>query len=369
MLTKFAVTNFRGFINRIEWDLSHPSGYDFNKFAINNGIVKNGIIYGPNGSGKTSLGLALFDIANHLSHKWTKPDYYLNYASAFAQNNPVEFEYSFVFDGKRLHYSYSKRAVNLKGEIIKESLLVNNEELIYRDNSELRLSPEFLLSADAIDNLKDSANNISIVNYLLGVVPLPQDHVLLRLRDFVERMLFFRSLDSREFIGLKEGTSNLEEYIIKKGLADDFAQFLKKTSGQEYIFALPRQNDSVLFCRMNGVQIPFQWVASTGTRNLELQYYWLKEMSNASFVFVDEFDAFYHYELSMAICRRLFEAEGQTFTSTHNTYLMTNDLLRPDCYFILDKGKIRPLTQCTEKELREAHNIEKIYKGGGFHVG
>ena len=67
MLTKFAVKNYRGFKDRIEWDLSNPSSYSFNTNAIKDGIVKNGIIYGPNGSGKTNLSLALFDIVNHLT--------------------------------------------------------------------------------------------------------------------------------------------------------------------------------------------------------------------------------------------------------------------------------------------------------------
>lgn len=52
MLTRFAVKNYRGFADKIEWDLSHPSNYTFNSNAINNGVVKNGIVYGPNGSGK-----------------------------------------------------------------------------------------------------------------------------------------------------------------------------------------------------------------------------------------------------------------------------------------------------------------------------
>lgn len=88
----------------------------------------------------------------------------------------------------------------------------------------------------------------------------------------------------------------------------------------------------------------------------------------ASFVFIDEFDAFYHFKLSYEVCKRLFNLDCQVFTSTHNTYLMTNELLRPDCYFLLGKNKILPLPKCTEKELREAHNIEKIYKSGAFHV-
>ncbi len=74
MLTKFAVTNYRGFKDKLEWDLSNPSNYSFNTHAIKDGIVKNGIIYGHNGSGKSNLGLAIFDIANHLSHRWKKPD-------------------------------------------------------------------------------------------------------------------------------------------------------------------------------------------------------------------------------------------------------------------------------------------------------
>ena len=92
MLTKFAVKNYRGFKNRIEWDLSHPSNYTFNNNAVHNGIVKNGIIYGPNGAGKSNFGLAIFDIANHLSHKWKKPDYYLvHYATTIRLNSITHF--------------------------------------------------------------------------------------------------------------------------------------------------------------------------------------------------------------------------------------------------------------------------------------
>ena len=66
MLIKFAVKNFRGFADRIEWDLSQSSNYTWSKDVINEGIIKNGIIYGPNGAGKTNFSLALFDIINQL---------------------------------------------------------------------------------------------------------------------------------------------------------------------------------------------------------------------------------------------------------------------------------------------------------------
>ena len=88
---------------------------------------------------------------------------------------------------------------------------------------------------------------------------------------------------------------------------------------------------------------------------------------DASFVFIDEFDAFYHYKLSYKVCKQLFNLECQVFMSSHNTYLMTNDLLRPDCNFILSEGSIKSLSDCTDKELRFGHNIEKIYRAGAFY--
>lgn len=368
MLTKFAVKNYRGFKDWIVWDLSHPSSYTFNTKAVKNGVVKNGIIYGLNGSGKSSLGLAIFDIANHLSHKWKKPDYYLNYASASAHLSPVEFKYCFRFGDDIVEYNYSKLSVDLKGELQMEQLYLNGVEIIYKDATDLRVSPDFALTLVAIENLKSSANNISIINYLLGSVPLPENHPLMKLREFVENMLFFRSLDNREFIGFKEGGSNIDEYIIKNNLTEDFSRYLRETSNQDYVFAQPAQGDNMLFCVIDGVKIPFVWVASTGTLNLELQYYWLKEMVNASFVFIDEFDAFYHHELSYAICNRLFATDHQIFVTTHDTFLLTNDLLRPDCFFILRDNKVKAICDLTDKELRFGHNLEKLYRGGTFGV-
>ena len=106
MLIKFAVKNFRGFAERIEWDLSHPSNYEFNKYAIKDGIIKNGIIYGPNGAGKSNFALAIFDIENHLSAKWKKTDYYTNFVYTGNPNSPVDFEYVFKFDNDILEYIF-----------------------------------------------------------------------------------------------------------------------------------------------------------------------------------------------------------------------------------------------------------------------
>ena len=66
--------------------------------------------------------------------------------------------------------------------------------------------------------------------------------------------------------------------------------------------------------------------------------------------------------------KRLRKIPGvQIFTTTHNTNLMSNDLLRPDCYFLFEDNGIRAISELTEKELRQAHNLQKMYKAGAFN--
>ena len=366
MLAKFSVKNFRGFTDKIELDLTRHSNYNFNLYAIKDDIIKNGIIYGPNGSGKSNFSLAIFDIVNHLSQKWKKADYYANFTYAGDPYLKVEFEYAFVFDGQKVEYSYSK---NYQGIIAAEALTVDGKQVFKRTEGKLEIdTASFPMEKTIQKNLADNANHVPIVNFLLMSFPLAHNHYLLKMQEFVNGMLWFRNLDVREFIGLETGVTMLEEYIIRNKLIDDFRRFLLNVSGQEFDFAPPRAGEKVLFCLIDKKRIPFMAIISTGTKALELLYFWMKQMGKASFVFIDEFDAFYHFKLSFEVCKILFNKDCQVFTSSHNTYLMTNDLLRPDCNFILNENKIKPLVDCTEKELRFGHNIEKMFRANAFKV-
>ena len=367
MLAKFSVKNYRGFPKEISWDLSKPSNYEFNPNAIKDGIVKNGIIYGPNGSGKTNFGLAIFDMVNHLSQKWKKPDYYGNYVYDGNPESPVEFVYVLQFGTKTLNYSYSK---NSYGDILTESLSVNRKEVFQRDMVHVKFDKKSFpnINEKAIANLNVHANNFSFVNFLLTSMPLPEDHYLLQLQKFANSMLWFRCLDVREYIGLEVNSTNIDEYIIRNNLVKDFEVFLKETSGQVFVFDTPTPNDKRLFCVIDNNKVSFHSIVSTGTDSLELLYYWLTKMDQAQFVFIDEFDAFYHFKLSFEVCRRLFKLDSQVFLSSHNTSLMTNDLLRPDCNFLLNNNMIKPICDCTDKELRWGHSIEKLYRGGTFNL-
>ena len=130
MLKKFSVTNYRGFADRIVLDLSQPSNYSFSQYAVSDGIVKNGIIYGPNGVGKSNLGLAIFDIEYHLAPlKAKKADYYSNYINAGKSGGTVDFEYVFDFEGQIVEYDYSK---DLKGKYLDSMISLYSLPMVMR---------------------------------------------------------------------------------------------------------------------------------------------------------------------------------------------------------------------------------------------
>ena len=70
MLKRFSVENYKSFEKKITLDLTKSHDYNFNKEAVNsNGIIKDAVIFGHNGCGKSNLGFALFDIVLTLTDR------------------------------------------------------------------------------------------------------------------------------------------------------------------------------------------------------------------------------------------------------------------------------------------------------------
>ena len=115
-------------------------------------------------------------------------------------------------------------------------------------------------------------------------------------------------------MGFDNMVTILDEFIIKNNLIKDFSDFLENISGQKFEFVQSRDTDKMLFCKIGNGTIAFDLIASTGTQSLKLLYFWLKKMGQASFVFIDEFDAFYHFKLAFEVCKQLFNLDCQVIT-------------------------------------------------------
>jgi len=367
MLKKFSVSNFKNFKNKIVLDLGKTCNYEFNENLIQNGCVSKGIIVGINGSGKSNLALALFDIIIHLTDKEKILPKYSNYLNLNSTKVMAEFKYEFIFEGTTVVYKYAKKGpMNL----VAETLLIDDEEVVHYDFTN-NIGFTTLKGAETL-NLVSSENRVSRVKYLIGTAILDETYfknkIFKMFAQYVNNMLMFYSLDQRGYQGFLLGSDSFTKGIIRANKVKEFEEFLR-SQGIDYELVVREVNgEKDLFCKFERVEVAFGTVASTGTTSLALFYYWYIAMSQASFVFIDEFDAFYHFELSKAVMELIKKLPNtQVFVTTHNTDLLSNDLLRPDCYFEIKDNKIRSFNEMTDKDIRKAHNIQKMYKAGAFN--
>ncbi len=378
MLKKFSVTNFKGFKNKTTLDLGNVKSYEFNEDAINSEekIVKLALLYGPNGIGKSNLCLAIFDIVSTLTDNKVSPSYYeANYANGdTASTELTEFEYLFQFKGTTVHYAYGKSSFR---KIQYETLKIGGTPILQYDKRKNITEVYRKIVGTESLNIDLEKIDISLVKYVMAnsVLADNSDNLTFELFfSFVERMLEFWSLDRKDYQGPEPITSNgrnIGRDIIGQEKVEEFKQFLGNIGVENNIVAEKNPDGEFdLYYQYNHRKIDFLTNCSSGIRSLTLFFFWLQRMQDsdtpASLVCIDEFDAFYNHSISAEIIRLLMKVDCQVILTTHNTTLMTNDLLRPDCYFIMSKETIASLSHLTPKELRQAHNLEKMYKSKMF---
>ncbi len=371
MLSKFEVSGFKGFNENMVFDLSDVKNYNFNTESIKDNTINKSIIYGQNGTGKTNLGLAIFDIVRHLTDKEFRPSTYANYLNAANEEQKAKFKYTFFLKGKKVIYKYVKSDYNV---LISEELFIDENRVLYINRDE---STNSYINLKGAETLKTDIGHasVSIISYVKNNAVLddtPINQAFFELVNFVNKMLFFRIVEQANsyiFLGLNSGEKSITSDIIEAGKLPEFEKFLN-TSGIKCKLAIYKKvGEKRIAFDFGKRKIDFFENASTGTKALSIFYFWLqriKHENTVSFVFLDEFDAYYHHDLSKIIVKELKQTNAQVVLTTHNTSIMTNDLLRPDCYFVMTDELIKPLCNLTSKELRQAHNLEKMYKAGVF---
>lgn len=364
MLNEFRVKGFKNFKEEVVFNLGDTRNYEFNQNCIKNNTIKTALLYGPNGSGKSNLGEAIFDIVLNLTDKNPEKSLYYPYFNLEKITPFVEFSYKFKFGEDILFYTYKKSSPERFAE---EYLSINGQRIISYDFKKC-IGYIFLNGAETLNQFLFNGD-ISFVRYVYKNSNLNKKdknvQVFYKFFSFVEHMLFFRSLKENNYIGFTTGSENIAEGILNTNKLHDFQIFLQK-NGINYKLKADQANKNIL-CEFPNGDVNLYRIASSGTWSLLLFFYWYTKMQDVSFVFIDEFDAFYHSTISKNMVELLRDSDNlQAVLTTHNTDIMTNDLLRPDCYFLLKDGIIKSLPNATEKELRFAHNLQKMYKGGAF---
>jgi hypothetical protein len=375
VLKYFEVSGFKNFAKPFSIDFSDVRDYKFNEHCIKDGLLKNGIIYGENSTGKTNFGLALFDIVAHLTGNNVSPGLYDNYINAGSGRGEAEFRYLFQFDDKEISYVYIKESNNT---LSSECLKLCGDTILAVEYSGLPKD----MRVNIIDNEIFSRNlNFSFctggsaLKFALNNTALGEGHPLHKMMLFVSRMLWFRSLGESRYIGYKTNADDYLSFIAgNTSVLSEFQEIFSSVGIKgEPVVQLDTDGKKRLYTKLPSPIcgpdfIPFFATASSGTKALYDFFYWYKTAPEVSLMFIDEFDAFYHFELSETIVNLLSKLPNtQVVLTSHNTNLLTNNILRPDCLFVLTHEKLTSFTNATHRELREGHNLERLYMSGEFN--
>ena len=354
-------------------DFTDVKDYDFSQNGIKNNLVNTGIIYGKNGSGKSMLGLAMFDITLHLVDKAKIPEQTQNYLPAISPDDSLAiFKFTFYFQEKDVYYLYKK---DKDASLVYEELWIDNKKVLECDycKPHLEIYDKEILEVESLnlEAYNSEKKKISILRYINANTNQSSKSIIKALIDFVAHMLWFRSLtEGNSFIGFHDSSTMLSAEIISSGNLKKFQEFLKYCELDYDLVELksPLMGGSIIGVQYGNKQLDFMQVASSGTRLLMLFFYWSMHFNEISFLFLDEFNAYYHYSLSYKIASLVRDLACQTLMSTHDTSLLESDVLRPDCYFIMHQHVITSLPNLTKRELRDVHNLEKLYRNYGFNV-
>lgn len=236
MLKSLTVSNFKAFSKPVTIDFSKIGNYAFNPDATKDGLIKTAIMYGKNASGKSSVGLAIFDIVSNLTDNFANQRNYFNYQNLLTGSHIVSFDYTFVFNNTEVRYTYTKQDQYI---IQSEKCTIGGKTIVEYDK--LQNNDELIINFAGAEHVNLTLNqlNISALRFVKSNVILAdteENHIFKLFFAFVEKMLLFWSLETREFIGYSPFLSKeLVTEIVERGHFDDLKQFFKSAGFEDKI--------------------------------------------------------------------------------------------------------------------------------------
>lgn len=380
MLKKFTLKNYKNFKEEISIDFENTAGYQFSTDCITDGIISKMLIYGRNATGKTNLGRALTDIFTTISgvRLYDDAGAFLN---ADSTDEAATFSYEFRFGDHEAVYRYARFSDR---KLKDEELLIDGKTIFSCDfeehkfdfkdlgyiNAETANTDRYLQSVDMGGREELHESTLPFLRWLVNNAALDKDSAPIKVADYARSMFMITARNP--MVGIPGGADDsFFLWLAGPDRLQDLEDFLNEM-GIECRLVLKKLPDGgIKLYFVHESLVPFYETASSGTLALfDLYRKLVPGISwSPSFMYLDEFDAFYHYEMADKVInffKRRYP-KCQIIMTSHNTNLMTNRLMRPDCLFILSRaGTLTALCNATERELREGHNLEKMYISGEF---
>lgn len=308
----------------------------------------NAIIYGVNGVGKTNLCRVL-----KLLKQWVLLDFF-PIESRWPELANSSFLYYFQCEAE-VKYLFSYDSV---GRIDIEELQLNNK-ILYRYS---HVKQEFLTEQFEMNNLYIP----KISDYGSYDVVMPILRLLFNSGNCTSsiKSLFLYIMNMQIIDGVKLCTddvhvSSLHEVTLLEGFM--------KSVGMHVHLELREDPSPILMMRTKDCVLEFNSIASTGERAIANLVMTLNQYKACSLLCIDEFDAFYHYQLGKHMLSEVIPGiSKQYILTTHNTSFL--NLVNYNQVYILNKDGCHHLTELTNRKLVTGLDYEHLFRAGEFDV-
>ncbi len=404
MLIEFSLTNFRSFKERATFSMVSGTSKEVReKFSHETGfktppyVLKNSVILGPNGSGKTGLVQAV-DLMTDMvleSAKGKQEGEPLEHSpyklSAATRAADTEFEIIFIHQDTRFQYGFSFNAKRITGEWLYATPLggrvqrwferrtdlgadrgwyinpsLKGERDIWRkatrDNA-LFLSTAMQLNAESLRLPFEWFQQLIIIESSQRLAPY-YTASLAKTEKRQNILLFFKEagLDIND-ISIEEVEVNLK---ISEPLAIGGHDFSKKKFRQRVSFAHRGDDSEHVYLDISeesdGTQVLFSLIGP-----------WITVLENGAILLVDELHNSLH-PLALRYLVGLFNNpetnphKAQLIFTTHDVSILSSDMVSADQVWLAERkaGEGSRLTPMSDFHVRQNEALEKGYMGGRY---
>ena len=402
MILQFECENHRSIKNKILYSMlaTKDTSYSDKLIPLDNNIniLRGCLLYGANGSGKTSLLNALYTFTQLVieSNTYQNEEEIIRFPHKLALTEPTTF--NIFFTKNDIQYNYSISYDN--NEIIKEDLSYwpngKKAKIFERDNTLIDNEPKYKFYGNfkqVWDNCKGRLKKYKLLlsvaynessnkyiqdvfnffyNDLVFIFPNKNNNYFADACNELSKSPAFRKtfIDFLRSIG--EVIIDIKLDIDVKSFISDDLSFLSpemqnKLKGKTYY------SPKLKLLYPNGIVIDFE-EESEGIRKLfSIMYPLIKVIQEDKILICDEIENSLHSNIVFEIIKRFFNndcSKAQLLCTTHNTELLDLNLLRRDQIWFTE---IEPQERQTAlyslsdiKNVRKDENVQKGYIAGKF---
>ncbi len=367
MITSITISNSSGISEEVTIDFNKGK-YDFkNHFIYKDKLVSPAVLYGNNGSGKTSVLRTFNNLIQIFSGDLQQGAYYAM-PNIFTNSDLTSIKLELLLNESKYIYKVN---IQDKDAIVLEELIKDDNSILKRTAINVEFNPKLEARLENNHDLINAYTNPLNSNSKLSILrELGRDNID---EDIVLVYKYFRNM---RFVATNKAISSIVPQGTKADLLvkfnDQYELYTKnypsimnlkfreeKGFGEPRIIALYEHKGEIF-------EFDYMTMISSGTRDYYETLAMILSLEPGSALIVDELEKTFHPELlDNLIYDIVTKLDIQLICSSHNTHLLQS--LRPDQIYFVTKDGLKSKVNRLSKEhsgIREIHNIEKLYFGG-----